>query len=70
MDTDAKENIADLYAAFEAADHAWDAALVAAWGKDAGEARYRTFGRGQEGTALRAAWEAREASRMAWEAVR
>lgn len=57
-------------AAFDAADAAWQAELEAAFGKAAGDARYQPHGRGAEGTALRATYEAREAARIAWEAAR
>jgi hypothetical protein len=57
--------------AFTAADAKWHQELVAAWGESyAAEARYKPSGRGQEGTPLRAAWEAREAARIKWEAVK
>ena len=40
----------------------WEAALVDAFGKDADHLRYTSYGRGAEGSALRAAWEARVAA--------
>lgn len=57
-------------AAFDAADAVWQTELDAAFGNGAGDARYQHHGRGNEGTALRAAYEAREAARIAWEGAR
>lgn len=56
--------------AFNDADLNWHHALVDAFGNDAGQARYEPRGKGEEGTALRAAYEAREAARTAWEAAK
>lgn len=56
-------------AAFEAADEAWQIELENAF-PDAHEARYLPRGKGKEGTPLRAAYDAREAARLAWEATR
>lgn len=49
-----------LEAAFIEADNAWQAALPNR------HARYTRVGRGEPNTALRAAYEAREAARAAW----
>ena len=57
-------------AALQSADDAWQDQLVTAFGSQAGDARYDERGRGEEGTPLRAAYEAREAARIKWEAVR
>lgn len=58
------------YNAFVQADDEWQRQLVAAWGESyAAEARYKPSGRGQEGTPLRRAYDAREAARLAWEAA-
>lgn len=56
-------------AAFQAAEDAWQAELEEAF-PDAHEARYLPRGKGKDGTPLRAAYEAREAARVAWEAAR
>jgi hypothetical protein len=55
--------------AFAEADDAWQAELEKTFGKGAGDARYDERGRGQKGTPLRAAYDAREAARTPWEAV-
>jgi hypothetical protein len=52
--------------AFNAADAAWQSALVAQWGKYASLARYKEAGHGAEGTPLRAAYERREAARRVY----
>lgn len=57
-------------AAFQAADDAWQAELDATFGKAAGDARHEPRGKGDEGTTLRAAYDAREAARIAWEGAR
>lgn len=51
---------------FQVADDTWSASLRAVFGKDAGQARYEPRGRGQPGSALRRAYQAREAARVAW----
>ena len=56
-------------AAFNAADAKWQVELEDAF-PDAHEARYLPRGKGKEGTPLRAAYEAREAARIAWEGAR
>lgn len=56
-------------AAFDAADAAWQEQIEAAF-PDAHEARYLPRGKGKEGTPLRAAYEARDAARIAWEGAR
>lgn len=53
------DRIAAAYAEFEKADHDWHAALVAAFGKEAGDARYEPRGKGDNGSALEAIWMAR-----------
>ncbi len=55
---------------FRDADDVWEAALVAAFGGDAGQARYEARGRGEPGTALHAAYKARDAALRAWVAGR
>lgn len=57
-------------AAFNAADAAWQEQLEAKFGPEAGDARYTGKAKGMEGTPLRAAYEAREAARIAWEGAR
>ena len=64
---------ADTCAAFIAADDAWQAELVRAYGSDAGEARYEKRGRGAfdgQFEPLGRAFLAREKARMAWESAR
>jgi hypothetical protein len=56
--------------AFNTADLVWHNALVEIFGKDAGDMRYTSHGRGAEGTALRAAFDARCAAHDAWLASR
>lgn len=51
---------------FQAADDVWSIELQLTFGKEAGQARYEARGRGEEGSALRAAHDAREAARNAW----
>lgn len=58
------------YTAFSKADDAWQMELVATFGKEAGDARFEPRGEGQPGTKLRAAYEARDAARKAWEVSR
>lgn len=45
----------EAYKAWAAADDAWHALLKAQFGRDAGDVRYTARGRGEPGTALRAA---------------
>lgn len=59
---------AEAYTAFNAADDAWQAELEDAF-PDAHEARYLPRGHGKPGTPLRAAYEARQAARIAWESA-
>lgn len=54
------------YNAFAAADDAWSAELVRAFGKRASEARYTAEGKGEPGTPLRAASDAFHEARKAW----
>lgn len=56
--------------AFNDAELVWHNLLVDTFGKAAGDARYDGRGRGEEGSALRQAYEARDAARQAWEAAR
>jgi hypothetical protein len=51
-----------------ATDNAWQAELVKAFGKHAGDMRYQSPGKGDPGTALRAAYEARMAAQARWHA--
>jgi hypothetical protein len=60
------QTFADLTAAFEAADNAWQAELVNTFGVHASDLRYTSHGRGENGTALRAAYEARRVASDAW----
>lgn len=53
--------------AFQAADDAWSVELRKAFGKQAGDIRYTPRGKGDHGTALRAAYDAREAARIAFD---
>lgn len=55
--------------AFREADRAWQRALDAAFPRDANQARYEARGRGEPGSPLRAAYEARMAAYDAWCAV-
>ena len=57
----------EALSAFQAADDAWEAELVAAFGKDAaGDLRFTRLGRGDEGSALRRTYDARTAAHDAW----
>ena len=51
---------------FNTADLDWHHALVAAFGRDAGQARYEARGAGDPGTPLRAAYDARMAAFRDW----
>ncbi len=55
----AEKQIGQAFKLFADADAAWDAQLVAAFGSRSGDARYDERGRGQDGSPLRAAYEAR-----------
>ncbi|MFA5897873.1 MAG: hypothetical protein WC829_02045 [Hyphomicrobium sp.] len=55
-------------AAFRLADDAWQAALVDVFGRDACNARYAPAGHGAEGSALRAAYDARTQALDIWDA--
>ena len=55
---------------FNRADLIWHDALVDVFGKAAGDARYTDAGKGDAGTALRAAYDNRTAARVEWEATR
>jgi hypothetical protein len=55
---------AEAYAAFEAADTAWQAELTRVFGKDAYVARHLKAGRGTSGDALGAAFLARDKARL------
>lgn len=56
----------DKLPAFQLADDNWSAELVKVFGKDSGQARYEPRGKGEEGSALRVAYEAREHARAVW----
>ncbi len=58
----------DLHRAALATDDAWQAELVRCFGKQAGDVRYAKAGKGEPGTPLRAAYEARKAAQEAWHA--
>ena len=47
-------------------DNEWSAELCKVFGKHAGDARYTRQGEGVPGSALRAAYEARQAAQEAW----
>jgi len=51
---------------YQDADDAWSAELKRVFGKDAGQARYEPRGQGEDGSALRMAYEARTAARVVW----
>ncbi|MCJ2131588.1 hypothetical protein [Methylobacterium sp. E-045] len=51
---------------FHAADAAWQAGLVAEFGRSASEARYSDVGQGEPGTELRRLYVARYAAYVAW----
>jgi hypothetical protein len=51
---------------FHASDAAWQAGLVAAFGRRASDARYTAAGQGELGSALRALYVARHAAYSAW----
>lgn len=53
-------------APFQAADDAWSEELRRVFGKNAGQARYESRGRGEEGSKLRKLHDARESARAAW----
>lgn len=52
--------------AFQDADDAWDGELRRVFGKQSALARYTNLGKGEEGTAVRKLFEARDAARTAW----
>ena len=52
--------------AFIAADDAWQVQLFATFGPNAEDMRYTSHAKGEPGTALRAAWDARKAASDAW----
>lgn len=54
---------------FNAADLAWHHALIEAFGRDAGQARYEARGAGDPGTKLRAAYDARMVAFRDWRAA-
>jgi hypothetical protein len=66
MTTDFKFNSPEHIAA-QATDDAWSMELQRLFGKRAGDVRYTPQGKGGPGTALRAAYEAREAARKAYD---
>lgn len=49
-----------------ASDDAWHVELVKRFGKRASDARYRAEGKGEPGSALRAAYEARTRAQAVW----
>lgn len=61
--------IVEAYDRFRDAEIAWADMLEKQFGADARIARYQSRGRGEEGTALRAAWTKREDARVAFEAI-
>ncbi len=50
----------------QATDDAWQVELVRYFGKNAGDFRYTKHGRGEEGSTLRKAYDARTAAQEAW----
>ena len=56
----------EALAAFQAADDAWMAKLVALCGEDAQDLRYASIARGESGSPLRTAFDARSAAHDAW----
>lgn len=60
----------DALVAFEQADAEWQEQLEARFGSAAADARYTGKAKGMEGTPLRAAYDAREAARIAWEGAK
>jgi hypothetical protein len=55
--------------AFQESDDFWQSALELEFGNDAGQARYEQRGKGQPGTTLRAAADARHSAYQAWVAA-
>lgn len=55
---------------FQYADDIWQIALEFEFGVSASDKRYAPEGRGNPGSDLRKAYDAREAARAAWEAER
>ena len=55
---------------FREADGEWTRELVKAFGRDAANAQYEKRGRGEFGSALRAAYEARQNAQRVWEVSR
>lgn len=53
---------------FQIADDAWSAELKRLFGKQAGDARYGTRGKGEEGSALRRLHDARMEAQRVWHA--
>ncbi len=53
-------------AALQAADDAWMAELLATFGAAAQTVRYKLAAKGEPGSSLRAAWDARYAALQAW----
>lgn len=56
----------DIQKAFDETDAYWTDALQLDFGNEAGQARYEARGKGQPGTDLRRAYDARETARSAW----
>jgi hypothetical protein len=65
-----RDEMTDLHADFQYADDIWQIALEFEFGVSASDKRYTMEGRGEPGSPLRKAWEAREAARSAWDADR
>lgn len=63
-------SLARTATAFHHADEMWDAALRAAFGRRATDARYSALGQGEPGSALRALYVARYQAYAAWSAAR
>jgi hypothetical protein len=51
---------------FQDADYAWTVELHRVFGREAGQARYESRGKGEPGTTLHTLHAAREAARLAW----
>jgi N12 class adenine-specific DNA methylase len=60
--------LTELDMALQKADDAWSAELQKAFGKEAGDKRYGAAGKGEPGSALRKAYDVRDAARQAYEA--
>ncbi|MGH6718762.1 MAG: hypothetical protein ACREER_05540, partial [Alphaproteobacteria bacterium] len=60
----------EAMAEFQAADDAWSAELGRQFGRESGDVRYQSRGKGDVGSALRALYDAFHAKRRVWESLR